>query len=137
MTLQHFIQFGGVCHLSLLIAGALAAKVLDWRHELLRLCQLSRHLVWTHAGFIVMTLIAFGVISLFDAADLASGGKTARWFCGFIAVFWGVRLFVQFFVFDPRPHLSSRFLAVGYHTLTGVFIYLTAVYAWAATNPAR
>ena len=58
MTLETLIRFGGVCHLSLLIAGALAAKVLDWKHELLRLCQLSRHMIWTHAAFIVMTLIA-------------------------------------------------------------------------------
>ncbi|MDB5319471.1 MAG: hypothetical protein JWN40_1102 [Phycisphaerales bacterium] len=132
MTLETLIRFGGVCHLSLLIAGGLAAKVLDWRHELRRLCALSRHMIWTHAGFIVMTLIAFGVISLFNAADLASGQGTARWFCGFVALFWGVRLVVQFFLFDPKPHLTSWFLTVGYHTLTVVFTYLTVVYAWAA-----
>jgi hypothetical protein len=132
MTLETLIRFGGVCHLSLLIAGGLAAKVLDWRHELRCLCALSRHMIWTHAGFIVMTLIAFGVISLFNAADLASGQGTARWFCGFVALFWGVRLVVQFFLFDPKPHLTSWFLTVGYHTLTVVFTYLTAVYAWAA-----
>ena len=132
MTLEMLIRFGGVCHLSLLIAGGLAAKVLDWRHELRRLCALSRHMIWTHAAFIVMTLIAFGVISLFNARDLASGHATARWFCGFIAIFWSTRLMVQFFLFDPKPHLTSAFLTVGYHTLTVVFTYLTLVYAYAA-----
>ncbi|HEY7117468.1 MAG TPA: hypothetical protein VH475_12845 [Tepidisphaeraceae bacterium] len=134
MILENFIRFGGVCQLSLLIAGGLAARVLDWRHELLRVCRLSRHMIWTHAAFVVMTLIAFGLISLFNAGDLASGQVTGRWLCGFIAVFWGARLFVQFFVFDATPHLTNRVLAVGYHTLTAVFCYLTIVYAIAAAR---
>jgi hypothetical protein len=131
-TLEWLIRFGGVFHLSLLIAGALAMRVLAWRTELRRLCDLSRHMIWTHAAFVVMTIVAFGVISLFNADVLSSGHRLARWFCGFVAIFWGSRLVVQFFVFDARPHLTSRFLAVGYHALTFVFAYLTAVYAYTA-----
>jgi hypothetical protein len=131
-TLEWLIRFGGVFHLSLLIAGALAMRVLAWRTELRRVCDLSRHMIWTHAAFVVMTIVAFGVISLFNADVLSSGQRLARWFCGFVAIFWGSRLVVQFFVFDARPHLTSRFLAVGYHTLTFVFAYLTAVYAYTA-----
>jgi hypothetical protein len=131
-TLEGLIRFGGALHLSLLIAGALAMRVLAWRRELRRLCDLSRHMIWTHAAFVVMTIVAFGVISLFNAGLLSAGGQLARWFCGFVAVFWGSRLVVQFFVFDARPHLTNRFLAVGYHTLTLVFAYLTAVYAYTA-----
>jgi hypothetical protein len=79
-----------------------------------------------------MTLIAFGAISLFNAPHLASGHRLARWLCGFIAVFWGSRLLVQFFLFDARPQLTNTALTIGYHTLTVVFIYLTAVYGYAA-----
>jgi hypothetical protein len=136
-TLQWLIRFGGVCHLSLLIAGALAMQVLNWRIELRRLCDLSRHMIWTHATFIVMTIVAFGVISLFNAGALASGGQLARWFCGFVAVFWGSRLVVQFFIFDARPHLTRRLLTVGYHTLTFVFAYLTLVYGYTAVAAGR
>jgi hypothetical protein len=132
MTLETLIRFGGVFHLSLLIAGTLAARVLDWKHELHRLCPLSRHMIWTHGAFIVMTIIAFGVISLFNAGELAAGAATARWFCGFVATFWITRLFVQFFLFDPKPHLTNPVLTIGYHTLTVVFTYLAAVYGYAA-----
>jgi hypothetical protein len=81
-----------------------------------------------------MTIIAFGVISLCNAGDLAAGHGTARWFCGFVAAFWMTRLFVQFFLFDPRPHLTHPLLAVGYHSLTVVFAYLTVVYGYAAVG---
>jgi alginate O-acetyltransferase complex protein AlgI len=134
MRLETLILIGGLLHLSLLTAGATAAKVLDWRHELHRLCPLSRHMIWTHGAFIVMTIIAFGVISLCNAGDLAAGRGTARWFCGFVAAFWMTRLFVQFFLFDPKPHLTHPLLAVGYHSLTVVFTYLTVVYGYAAVG---
>ena len=131
-TLEWLIRFGGVFHLSLLIAGALAMRVLAWRTELRRLCDLSRHMIWTHAAFVVMTIVAFGVISLFNAESLATGDRLARWFCGFVAVFWGSRLVVQFFVFDARPHLTCWYLTAGYHALTFVFTYLAAVYGYTA-----
>jgi hypothetical protein len=51
--------------------------------------------------------------------------------CGYAAVFWGVRLGLQA-VFDVKPHLTARWLAAGYHTLTALFLFFTAVYGYAA-----
>src|SRR4051812_3347202 len=132
MLLPNLIFVAGVCHLGILLASALTPKVLDWRHELREVSALSRHVIWTHGAFIVMTIFAFGVISLANAATLASGAALARWFCGFIAVFWGARLAIQLFVFDAKPFLTTTPLKLGYHALTGVFTYLTAVYTWTA-----
>jgi hypothetical protein len=50
----------------------------------------------------------------------------------FIALFWTARLFIQFFVFDAKPFLTSTFLKVGYHGLTLVFLYQAVVLFWAA-----
>ena len=131
-VLEGLIRFGGVLHLSLMIAGAMAMRVLTWRTELRPLCNLSRHMIWTHAAFVEMTVVAFGLISLFNADLLSSGHRLARWFCGFVAFFWSSRLVVHFFVFDARAHLSNRFLTLAYHAMATVFVYLTAVYAYAA-----
>ncbi len=117
-----------------LFASALVPRVLDWRNDLARLNPLTRHIIWTHGAFVMLTIIAFGVVSLAIPGVLASGDPLARAVCGFIAAFWGTRLVVQFFVFDARPHLTSWFLTVGYHTLTVVFAYLTVVYAVAAVR---
>ena len=83
-------------------------------------------------GFVGLVLAGFGVLTLLNAEDLAAGTTLARTLCFFIALFWLARLAVQFFVFDVRPYLTSRWLTVGYHATTGVFIYLAVVYAWAA-----
>ena len=135
-SLAALLAFGGVCHLGILIASALVPRVLDWKGELKRLHPLTRHLVWTHGAFIVLTIAAFGVISLAAPADLAAGTRLARLFCGFVAAFWLARLGIQLFLFDAKPFLTSALLKLGYHGLTAVFTFLGLVYAWAALAPA-
>ena len=131
-TLSTLILLGGVCHFGILLASALVPRVLDWRRELAQVSPLSRHVVWTHGVFIVLTIIAFGLITVANASALAAGSALARWFCGFVAVFWLSRLVVQLFLFDARPYLKTPLLTLGYHGLTVVFTYMGVVYAWAA-----
>ena len=131
-TLTNLLIFAGVCHFGILLASALVPRVLDWRRELAQVSPLSRHVVWTHGVFIVLTIIAFGLITVANAPVLAAGSALARWFCSFVAVFWLSRLVVQLFLFDARPYLKTPLLTLGYHGLTVVFAYLGTVYAWAA-----
>jgi hypothetical protein len=133
--LANLLLLAGVCHFGILTASALVPRVLDWKGELKSLSPLSRHLIWTHGAFIVLTIVAFGVITVANAPELAGGAKVARWFCGFVAAFWGARLAIQLFLFDARPFLTSALLKLGYHGLTAVFTYLAVVYAWAAIAP--
>lgn len=135
MILPTFILLAGLCHFGILIASALVPRVLDWRGELAQLNPLSRHVVWTHGAFIVLTIVAFGAISLANPRELAAGSPLARWFCGFVAVFWLARLAIQLFVFDARPYLKRTHLKLGYHALTAIFAFLGFVYAWAALRP--
>jgi hypothetical protein len=133
-TLALLILIGGILHFGLLIASALVPRVLDWSSDLKKLKPLSRHLIWTHGGFIVMVIIGFGLLSSFNASELADGSKLARSFCGFVSLFWFTRLVVQLFVIDVSKYLTSTFLRVGYHGLTVLFIYFSAVFGWAAVG---
>jgi hypothetical protein len=122
----------GWLHFGILVASALVPKVLNWKSALGNLDRLSRQLIWVHGAFIVLVITGFGLISVFYSGDLAGGSPLARGVCLFIAVFWGLRLLVQFFVFDARPFLTSGMLCAGYHGLTVVFTYHVCVYGWAA-----
>ena len=131
MNLQALIFVSGILHFGTLLASAAVPQVLDWKAELRKLDGLSRQLIWVHGLFIVLTIIGFGMLTMFHSADLASGTPLARAICGFIAFFWSARLIVQFFVFDAKPFLKGTLLQVGYHGLTLVFIYQAAVLSWA------
>src|SRR2546429_302738 len=134
-TLQIMLIIAGLLHLAITSAGAPMTLVLGWRENLAPPCALTRAIPWTHATLLLMTIIAFGAISLTLSSSLASGTPLARAVCGFIAVFWGTRLFIQFFLFDARPFLTNLVLKLGYHGLTIVFAYFTITYGLASLAP--
>lgn len=137
MNLELLIFIGGILHFGILLASAMVPKVLDWKGSLEKLDGLSRQIVWVHGIFIVIVIIAFGLLSVLYAGELVAGTPLARGMCLFVSFFWGARLIVLFVVFDARPYLKTTFLKAGYHGLTVVFFYHTAVYGYAAFPPVQ
>lgn len=132
MNLYRTLLLAGFAQLGILIASALVPRVFDWKEALCPLPEFLRRLFWVYGVFIVLTIIAFALLTLCHTEALAAGGPLARGLASFIAVFWGLRLLVQFFVFDPSPWLTTRWLRLGYHLLSLVFLFLTFTYTWAA-----
>ena len=79
----------------------------------------------------MLSILAFALLSLFNARELAGGGALARGICLYVAIFWGVRLVLQA-VFDVKEHLTAWWLKAGYAVLTLLFAGFTIIYAWAA-----
>lgn len=131
-TLQILITISGVLHLGTLLGSAQVPRELKFREELPKLNPMLQHWILVAGGYVVLDLIAFGVLSLLFAKQLASGEPLARGVCGFICIFWGIRLLIQCFVFDAKPYLRKWFLKIGYHSLTAVFMWHTLVYGYAA-----
>ena len=129
------ILIGGVCQFGILIASASAPRLLDWKQSLGTLQPLNRQIIWTHGAYVAGMIAAFGLLSISAPQLLADGTPLARIVCSFIAIFWGVRLLLQYLVFDPREYLTTFWLAVGYHMLTLVFTVVTMIYAWVAVSP--
>ena len=131
-SLVLMIQISGVLHFGTLIGSAQVPRELKFREHLPNFPPLLRHWILTAGGYVVLNLIAFGVISLACADELASGSRLARCFCGYVTVFWLTRLLIELFVFDARPYLRNRFLTVGYYGLTAVFTWHVGVFGYAA-----
>ena len=129
--LANLVFIAGFLQLSVLVASALVPVRLDWRNVFKALPKLHRQLYWVYGGYVVLGIIANGLVCMFNANELAAGSGLARCVCGYIAIFWGVRLSLQA-VLDVKPHLSVWWLKAGYHTLTLLFASFTALFAWAA-----
>jgi len=132
-VLTTLIVLAGVGQLGVLVASALVPIRLNWRSELAGMKKLHRQMYWVYGGYVVMAIMAFGLISLFHAHELAAGGGLARSLCGYIAIFWGVRLGLQT-IFDVKEHLTTWWLKLGYHTLTVLFAAFTLLYGYAALH---
>ena len=129
---EYLILIGGVLHFFTLLASAMVPKTLDWKGDLAKLMPFLRTLFWVYGAFIVLTIFAFGLLSVLYPKELASGAGLARGLCAVIAIFWGVRLVVQLFVFDASEFLTTWYFKLGYHVLTVTFIYQTAAYGYCA-----
>ena len=54
----------GVAHFMILIASAQVPSRLRWREDLKSLMPFNRKLLWVQSGFTVLTIIAFGTLTL-------------------------------------------------------------------------
>ncbi|REK07173.1 MAG: hypothetical protein DWQ37_21735 [Planctomycetota bacterium] len=131
VTLAGALFAVGLGQLSVLIASALVPVRLNWRREFQALSPLHRQMYWVYGGYVVLSIVALGTITLTQSGELAAGGSLARAFCVYAAVFWGIRLALQA-VLDVREHLTTWWLRAGYYALTVLFATFTVVFAWAA-----
>ena len=132
MNLVLWLQLAGLAHLGLIGAGARMPGVVELSKHLAALPAFVRRLVWVYYTFMGLCLIAFGSITFFLAAELASGLVLARVLCGFLCIFWLTRLLVATFVFDLRPYLTNRWRWTGYQATNIAFVVLPLIYGWAA-----
>lgn len=132
--LATLIFWAGLGQLSVLLASALVPMRLNWKRDLQLLPRLHRQLFWVYGGYVVLAIIALGLVSVANAETLAGGSGLARWVCAYIAIFWGIRLSLQA-VLDVKSHLTAWWLKLGYHTLTVLFASFTVLFAWAALRP--
>lgn len=130
MNLELAVRFGGTVQLGILTAAALLPQKLDLRGQLAKVDPLLGQLVWVYAAYVVTMIATLGAVSLGLADTLVGGTVLARCVTGFIAMFWGARLMLQFFVFDVKPYLTNRLYALGYHALTVAFLYLAVTFTW-------
>jgi hypothetical protein len=129
--LAKLIFIAGLVQFSILIASAMVPIRLNWREELKSLSRLHRQMYWTYGGYIVLSIVAFGCISITNAAELARRSPLARGFCLYVFVFWAVRVALQA-VFDVKEHLTAWWLRAGEVALTLLFAYLATIFGWAA-----
>jgi hypothetical protein len=133
MTLPTAFQLAGAAHLISLTAMIVAPLRLGWKEELARLPRLLRQMCNVYSLYTGGTIVACGMVSLVCAGELSTGSPLARAVCGYIALFWSVRLVLQVY-YDFRPYLTNGWLRAGYHSLTVLFVGFAGFYGWVASK---
>jgi hypothetical protein len=128
--LPALVLVASVGQLVLITASLAIPRVLRWGEDTAKLRPLTRQVFWTYAVYIWCTNLAFGLVSL-QPSWLLDRSPLAACVTGFITVYWGGRVLIQFFYFDRSdapPGLLVRSAEVG---LIGLFVYLSLVYSTA------
>ena len=132
MNAELILKLAALPHLGLIAAGLLMPRATGLWADAKKLSPFARGLFRTYYAFIGLCLVGFGAGSWFLARELANGTPLARAACGFLAVFWLIRLVAALWVLDVRPYLTNAWWRTGYCTTNLVFSALPFVYAWVA-----
>lgn len=120
------LWIAGALQIGIAAANVGLARTLRLDDEFARLSPIVRDIARAHHAYIVGLLAAFGALSIAFAPDLASGSPLGASLSGGLAVFWGARLVLQLFRYDPVVRRRHRLADVLFTLATA---YLTAVFS--------
>lgn len=129
--LFHLLYLAGIAQIALVLGSTIIPKVLDWKTELAKNSPLIRQMFWTYAGYILVTNLSFGILSVIGTQDLLNKSLLAKAITLFIAVYWITRIALQFFYFDMSLAKTKWYFQLGEYALIGLFLLLSFVYSWA------
>lgn len=118
----------GAGHFVILIASSQVPYRLRWKEDLQQLMPFNRKLLWVQSGFTVLTIIAFGTLTLVLHAELLRGDRAALGLACFIGLYWTARVLVDAFYFSSVDWPKGKEFVVGHVLLTSVFSVLAASY---------
>lgn len=128
------LWLAGIGHFCVLIASFQVPTRLKWKEDLSKLTAFNRKLMWVHGAYAVITIIAFGCLTLTLHDEILRGERAAMGLCAFIALYWLIRIAVDFSYYAHADWPQGRGFAVGHVLLNLLFAFLagtySALFAW-------
>ena len=132
MTAAHLfgvdMWLAGLGHFAILFASFQVPGRLRWKEDLAQLMPFNRKLLWVQSSFTVITIIAFGTLTLVLHNELLRGDRAALGLACFIGIYWTSRIFVDAFYFSHEDWPKGKMFVVGHFLLTSLFIILASSY---------
>lgn len=122
------LWLGGAGHFVILLASFQVPKQLVWREDLAQLTRFNRKVFWTYGGFIVGTIVAFGVLALVLHDELLRGDRSAVAVSLFIGAFWTARVLTDFFYFGNEDWPRGALFEIGHVAPTLLFCALAILF---------
>jgi hypothetical protein len=126
MLLILLLRVCGVALLGLFVLNFFVPRRFKWADELPRLSLLNRRIFQVHAIFIALILLMMGLLLVALPQALLRPDPFSRAVCGGLAVFWMLRLWMQWFLYDTVLWRGKRFETAMHFVFTGLWIMLVA-----------
>ena len=116
----------GIGHFAILIASFQVPYRLHWKEDLRSLMPFNRKLLWVQSGFTVLTIVAFGILTLALHAEMLRGDRAALGLVCFIGIYWTARILVDALYFSQADWPKGNQFVAGHILLTSLFLFLAA-----------
>ncbi len=122
------LWLAGAGHFVILLASFQVPSRLRWKDDLVKLMPFNRKMLWVQSSFTVLTIVAFGSLTLGLHDELLRGDRAAMGLACFIASYWTARILVDAFYFSHQDWPKGRQFVIGHILLTSLFITLAGGY---------
>jgi hypothetical protein len=99
-------------------------KYFHWEKELELLSLVNKQMMKVHTLFIALTLLLMGILCITSTTELITTNLGKQISIGF-GIFWGVRLFIQFFGYSTKLWRGKTFETIIHIIFTFLWTYLT------------
>ena len=122
------LWLAGAGHFCILAASVQVPFRLDWKRDLAKLTPFNRKLMWIYGAFTIMTIVAFGLLTLTLHSELMRGDRAALGLATFIGLYWTARVLVDGCYFRHEDWPGGWRFVLGHALLTSLFVELAGTY---------
>jgi len=122
------LWIAGAAHFLVLVASFQVPSRLRWKEDLRCLMPFNRKLLWVQSAFTVLTIVAFGTLTLALHREFLRGDRAAMALGLFIGLYWSARICVDAFYFSHADWPSGNTFVVGHVLLDCLFVTFASSY---------
>lgn len=121
------IEIAGCMLILLGLLHIIFPSYFKWRETLSTIPRVSREIVYVHTFFIAFTVFLMGLLCVTSADELLATPLGQRITLGF-ALFWTIRLLIQFFGYSKELWKGKRFETIVHICFSFLWLYLSVVF---------
>lgn len=126
--LELALRIAGASHLLLAIAHIPISRHLGWKADIEAASLLTRQIFWVHCFFICLVLALMGALAVYDPRAIIGRSPLGLYVTGGITLFWLIRLFCQWFVYDSTLWRGKRFETAIHVLFSAIWVFYVVVY---------
>lgn len=121
------IKIIGFLLIALALVHIIFPKYFNWKKELSSLSLINKQMMTTHTFFIALTVFLMGLLCATSSSEIINTPLGRKISFG-LGVFWGTRLFFQFFVYSSKLWKGKKFETIVHIFFSFLWIYLSFIF---------
>jgi hypothetical protein len=134
LTAVRLIWLAGSIHAGIVLANLPLPRRLRVRESMAGVPTFLRQIFYVHWLYIVLMVGFFSALCFGFAHELAGASALGRFLSAFMAGFWLLRTFLQYFYYDRGVRRANVALDVWY--VVALFV-LVSIFGWISVHPLR
>jgi hypothetical protein len=127
MRMLILLKIAGVIQVMLALVHFVFPRYFKWKEDLGAITLVNKQLMYVHTFFIALVVLLMGVVCLAAPQDILST-RLGKFLSLGLFVFWGTRLYFQFFVYSSILWKGKTFETMIHVMFSIIWVYLSSVF---------